>query len=144
MRFETTTPAGAKERLDEGWIQLDVRTPEEFDASHAPGAYNIPVALRHPSGQMALNDKFVEEVGRHFPPESQLVLVCAAGMRSARACEMLVAAGYQHLVNMYGGFSGARDMSGQVVERGWQDCGYPVVNGPCEERGYPALQGDKD
>ena len=32
--------------------------------------------------------------------------------------------GYTHLVNMAGGFLGATDMSGNVVEPGWVACGF--------------------
>jgi rhodanese-related sulfurtransferase len=142
VAFETRNPTASKELLDsgQGWIYLDVRTPEEFDAGHAPGAYNVPIALRTPRG-MEPNPEFVAVVKKHFDPTQQIVCGCAMGGRSARACEVLGREGYGSLVNMMGGFSGARDMSGQVVEQGWHGLGFPVVTGPCTERGYQVLKG---
>lgn len=35
--------------------------------------------------------------------------------------------GYTKLVNMAGGFHGATDMSGNVVEQGWVACGFETA-----------------
>ena len=43
------------------------------------------------------------------------------------------------MVNMYGGFNGARDPSGQLLEEGWQGCGFDVETG-ASERSYPNLK----
>jgi len=125
--YRTLNPAGAKALLDgqEGWSYIDVRTEEEFALGHAPGAYNVPVALRGPGG-MQQNPRFVEAMAKAFERDAPLVVACAMGGRSARACELLALAGFTRLVNMDGGFSGARDASGAVREPGWQACGYAV------------------
>ncbi len=143
MSFETTNPPGARELLegDDGWIYLDVRTVEEYEQGHAPGAYNIPVVFRSPTGEMSPNDEFATQVAKHFPADTPIVMGCAMGGRSQRACEILAASGYQKLMNMYGGFVGARDPMGQMVEPGWQACGFPTTTGEDPERGYAALQG---
>lgn len=48
----------------------------------------------------------------------------AADGRSLRACEALAAEGYSSLVNMRGGFSGARDKAGNVQQVGWEGLGF--------------------
>jgi len=134
MSYDTTTPEGAKALLDgsDGWTFLDVRTVEEFEAGHVPGAYNAPIAFRGPGG-MELNDAFVPAVAAVFAPDTPLVLGCAAGVRSAHACEALLAAGFTKLVNMDGGFSGSRTMPG------WTACGLEVAR-ECEpERAWSSL-----
>ena len=88
---------------------------------------------------MVPNERFAEVVQRHFAKDARLVLGCAAGMRSERACQSLSALGYQHLVNMDGGFSGARDASGAVVQPGWEACQLPVEREAGEGRTYAEL-----
>ncbi len=141
MSYETLEPKAAAERLEstEGAIYLDVRTPEEYAAGHAPGAYNIPYLLRGPAGAQP-NGSFVDQVAKHFTPQTPLVLGCAAGMRSARACDLLVAAGFESLVNMDGGFSGRSDESGSTVVPGWAECGLPVVQTPESGRSFDDLR----
>ena len=141
MSYRTVNPAGAKELLEgEGpWTYLDVRTVEEFEAGHAPGAYNIPVFFRGAMG-MELNPEFVAAVQAAFPAEAQLVLGCAAGMRSAHACELLASEGYGQLVNLHGGFSGARDPMGRVTEPGWAACGFEVTTECPPERTWEGLR----
>jgi rhodanese-related sulfurtransferase len=140
MAYDTVTPAGAKALLDggEGWIYLDVRTVEEFAAGHAPGAFNAPIAFRTALG-MELNPGFAAAVRRAFAADAPLVLGCAAGVRSARACEVLAAAGFTRLVNMDGGFSGARDGTGTVREPGWASCGFEVTTETAPEHTWAHL-----
>ena len=82
-----------------------------------------------------------EEISVTVPSPDQLVVSCAAGGRSMHACELLVAEGYSNLVNMHGGFSGARDMSGVVLQDGWEALGYPTTDEPQADRTYDALRG---
>ena len=138
MSYRDTTPEGAQELLAEHQV-IDVRTVEEFEAGHPTGAYNIPIAVRTPDGMMAPNSAFVEQVARHFPKDTNLVLGCAAGGRSRHACEQLLTEGYRNLVNMHGGFSGARDEAGRTVEAGWQACGFPVETSCDDERTWRHL-----
>lgn len=55
-----TATAAAPRRVDaqeaaqlhkDGWHYLDVRTPQEYQGGHAPGATNIPFMLRTDAGQ---------------------------------------------------------------------------------------------
>lgn len=127
MSYQDLNPTESKRLIEEeDWTYLDVRTVEEFEAGHAPGAFNAPVFFRGPGG-MEPNEAFVEGVKRLFEADSKLVLGCAAGVRSARACELLAVEGFTSLVNMHGGFSGARDATGAVTEPGWAACGFEVT-----------------
>jgi rhodanese-related sulfurtransferase len=134
MSYDTVTPTGAKALFDGdgGWTYVDVRTVEEFEAGHAPGSYNAPIAFRTAMG-MEMNEAFLDAVRAAFPPDAPLVLGCAAGVRSARACEVLAAAGYKRLVNMDGGFSGSRTV------QGWVAHGLPVTGACAPERTWAAL-----
>jgi metal-sulfur cluster biosynthetic enzyme/rhodanese-related sulfurtransferase len=70
---------------------LDVRTPAEFNAGHIPRALSIPLD--------ELEDRLAE-----LPPRDRPVLVtCAAGGRSASACEVLAEHGWTRLLNLVGG-----------------------------------------
>jgi rhodanese-related sulfurtransferase len=140
MATRNKTPSDAKALLDSGagWIYLDVRTVEEFDAGHAPGASNIPIMTRGPAG-MTPNAEFASVVQRTFPRDAKLIVGCASGPRSTRACEVLAAAGYANLVNMEGGFMGARDETGRPVP-GWATSGLPVEKTAPAEHTYAHLK----
>jgi len=85
-------------------VYLDVRTPEEFAASHPKGAINIPLLLKAGDG-MAPNPEFLTQVQSAFPKkDSAVCLGCAAGKRSEMAAAKLAEVGYTNLVNVNGGF----------------------------------------
>ena len=70
---------------------LDVRTPAEFASGHIPNAHLIPLD--------ELEDRLAE-----LPTKDAMLLVhCAAGGRSASACETLGQRGYTGLLNLVGG-----------------------------------------
>ncbi|MFB7509897.1 rhodanese-like domain-containing protein, partial [Streptomyces broussonetiae] len=72
----------ARGRLREFTV-IDVRTPAEYVSGHLPGALNVPVdQLRR-----ALPDI------RHAAERGEVLLVCASGARSSRACEFLAGQG---------------------------------------------------
>ena len=78
----------AKRIMDtqEGYIILDVRTQEEFDEKHIPGAVLIPDYEITNKAEEILNDK------------KQLILVyCRSGRRSKLAAEALVELGYTNI-----------------------------------------------
>ncbi|MEV6979521.1 rhodanese-like domain-containing protein [Kitasatospora sp. NPDC093806] len=76
------TPAQAHPRLATLTV-VDVRTPGEYAAGHVPGALNIPLD-RLRDALPAL---------RTAAARGELLVVCASGARSGRACADLAAAG---------------------------------------------------
>ena len=64
-----------------------------------------------------------------FPKDAKLVLGCRSGVRSLKAADLLIAAGYSNLVDQRAGFDGPKDPFGQVAEPGWGRVGLPVAKG---------------
>ncbi len=110
---------------DEGWTYLDVRTEEEFDEGHAPGALNIPVAVRTPRG-MQPNPDFLKEVQAELSSDAPVITACLRGGRSMRAAALLLEAGFVQVVDMRGGWDGEMDGFGTIVYPGWLRRGLPV------------------
>jgi len=127
MPHRDLNPEEAKKLLDgpEGWIYLDVRTEEEFRTGHAAGARNLPIFVRNASGRMAPNPDFAAQAKRLFPKESRLVVGCASGVRSLRACDALATEGYTNLANLSSGFMGRQNPETGRLELGWRACGLP-------------------
>lgn len=70
---------------------LDVRTPGEQAAGVIPGAQRIPV------------DELPSRLAEVPKGKARTLVVCAAGGRSAAACELLSGEGYDGLLNLSGG-----------------------------------------
>jgi len=119
MAFDNIDPRTAAARQAEGSRYIDVRTPEEFAAGHPVGAVNIPVAFAGPAG-MVPNPDFVSVVQRHFSADTPLLVGCKSGGRSARAADLLEAAGYTTLANVDGGYHG------KPGQQGWLPLGLPT------------------
>ena len=86
--YMNITAKEAKEIMDTetGYIVLDVRTREEFDQGHIPGAILIPDTEIRTKAEAVLTDK------------DQLILVyCRSGRRSKLAAEILVELGYTNI-----------------------------------------------
>ena len=108
-------PSDADTFMSTGSPYLDVRTPAEFAAGHAPGAINVDF--------LAAGDDFVAQVEKALPAEKAdgkpIIVGCKSGRRSASAAAMLAAAGYHQrgiLVDVQGGFD-AWLASGLPVEK---------------------------
>lgn len=142
MSFQTLNPAGVQSLLaeDPEYVYLDVRSVQEFEQGHVPGSFNVPLLFMTPAG-MQPNPDFLAAVQRHFGKERKLVLGCKAGGRSERACMLLASQGYETLVNMAGGFHGATDMSGSVLEPGWAACGFDTTRAAEPGRSWRELSG---
>ncbi|PSC70112.1 GPR1 FUN34 yaaH protein [Micractinium conductrix] len=131
--FGNVDVKGAAELVQSGASQyVDVRTPEEFQAGHAPGAANVPVMLKQ-GGAMTPNPEFVKQFEAAFPDKSaQLCVGCQSGKRSDIAAQMLSAAGYSALQNVEGGFAA------------WAGAGLPVTKEKGERHsmsdGPPSVQ----
>ena len=93
--YEQITPAEAKALMDseDGYVILDVRTPEEFAAGHIAGAILIPDYEIREKAESILTDK------------DQLILVyCRSGRRSKNAASELAKLGYTN-IKEFGGIN---------------------------------------
>lgn len=93
---DATLQQGLELALRDDVHVLDVRTPQETAAGVLPGAQLIPVDQ-------------LEERWREVPKGKTTLVYCAAGARSAAACEFLSQHGYTDLHNLevgYGGWTG--------------------------------------
>jgi rhodanese-related sulfurtransferase len=140
MPYRNVNPVQAKELLDsgEGWTYVDVRSEGEFAAGHPEGALNVPIAVGTPP-RMQINADFLAVMKANFKKDARLVLGCASGQRSAKACEILVNAGFHELANLSSGFHGSRNPFGQV-EKGWAAQGLPSSTAPKPEQTYEQLR----
>ena len=86
--YVNITAEEAKKIMDseEGYIILDVRTREEYDEGHIPGAIQIS------------HEEIAEKAEEVLPDKDQLILVyCRSGRRSEIAAEALVELGYTNI-----------------------------------------------
>ena len=86
--YVNITAEEAKQIMDseEGYIILDVRTQEEYDEGHIPGATQISY------------EEITEKVEEVLTDKDQLILVyCRSGRRSKIAAEALVELGYTNI-----------------------------------------------
>ena len=101
--YMNITAQEAKVIMDsqEDYTILDVRTQEEYDQGHIPGAILIPDYEIEEKAEQVLQDK------------DQLLLVyCRSGRRSKLAAEALVALGYTNIKE----FGGIIDWPYEVVK----------------------------
>src|SRR4030067_1477445 len=90
--IKNVSPKEAKELIDSGneVFLLDVRTKEEYNESHIKTAHLVPV----------------QELEQHIaliPKDKNVVVYCASGKRSARACEILKNKGLKALYHIKSG-----------------------------------------
>jgi len=92
----------ALQEAGDGALFVDVRTPEEYQSGHVPGAINIP--------RNQLHSRLAElEHAR-----DRLVVYCERGPRAAAAAATLVSAG----------FTGVRHLAGDMAA--WRAAGLPI------------------
>jgi rhodanese-related sulfurtransferase len=125
---------------DPDCIYLDVRSIPEFDAGHPERAINIPIMHFDPMRGMYPNEDFTAVVEANVPKDAKIVVGCKSGMRSARACEVLGQLGYTNAANVRGGFVGAMDNMGRVVEPGWSMLNLPLSADLDDDASYEALK----
>ena len=124
---------------DPAYIYLDVRSVPEFEAGHAAKAINIPIMHLTPGVGMSPNPDFVAVVEASLPKDAKLVVGCKTGGRSARACEIMSQMGYANVANIRGGFVGAMDNLGRLIEPGWSMLNLPTCTECDGEAHYEAL-----
>ena len=100
--YRQVSPEEAAAMMEEetDYIILDVRTQEEYEAAHIPGAICIP------------NETIGTEDIPELPGKDQLILVyCRSGNRSKQASEKLAKQGYTNIVE----FGGINSWTGETV-----------------------------
>ena len=129
-------------QADEGYTYIDVRSTPEYDQGHPAGAFNVPLLHLDPATRrMQPNLDFLAVVKATQASDAGLLIGCQMGGRSARAAEMLAAAGYTDVSNVLGGFGGARDRAtGQVLHEGWAEAGLPVETAATPGGSYDELR----
>jgi rhodanese-related sulfurtransferase len=84
---ETSPATGAH------WVLIDVRENDEFRAGHLPGARGI--------GRGVLEYHIADEVP---DTDTEIVLYCRGGNRSALAADALQTMGYSNVLSLRGGY----------------------------------------
>ena len=114
---------------------IDVRTPEEYAfVGHPEMAWNIPYAFvtyHRKDGRTEygpqLNPAFVAEVQRLAQPGDTLLVMCRSGDRSAKAVDLLAAAGMKNAYSVIDGVEGDKVTDpdsvfvGKRMKNGWKN-----------------------
>lgn len=90
MRMSGGKSVAALEKITGGALVVDVRTADEYQGGHYEGARNIPVQEL---------EARINELG---DKKRAVVVYCASGARSARAADILAAAGFTDVTNAGG------------------------------------------
>jgi rhodanese-related sulfurtransferase len=130
-------PRDAHTKMAEGYVCLDVRLEEEYEAAHPPGAYNVPFAFD--DLEIHLNPDFVTVVARTFPKRAKLIVMCRGTQsRSEAARKALVAAGFEDVSTMDPNWDRESRLMGDW-QKGWVDSGLPSEAGAPPGRAYASL-----
>jgi rhodanese-related sulfurtransferase len=105
-RIKETTVDEVKARLDRGekFLLVDVREDSEWDKDHLPGSVHMSKGVIERDVEQKVPDV-----------NTEMVLYCGGGYRSALAADNLQKMGYTRAISMDGGI------------RGWREKGYPLV-----------------
>ncbi len=105
-RVRETTVDQVKARLDRGekLVLVDVREESEFAKDHLPGAIHLGKGVIERDVEQRIPDT-----------DTELILYCGGGFRSALAADNLQKMGYTNVLSMDGGI------------RGWREKGYPLT-----------------
>lgn len=75
-------------------ILVDVRTPEEYEFYHLPGAIHLDY----------LGPDFIDEL-EQMDADAHYFVYCRSGRRSVRACTLMRNGGFTHIYNLDGGLA---------------------------------------
>lgn len=90
----TIPPEDTRQKLAHGALIIDVRTMQEYQAGHIPGAINIPYDKINAAIEQMNLDK-----------DREIITYCQSGRRANIAKSVLENAGFEHVFN--GGRYGA-------------------------------------
>jgi rhodanese-related sulfurtransferase len=105
-RIRETSIGEVKAKMDRGekFLLVDVREESEFTKDHLPGAIHLGKGI------------IERDIEARVPAlDSELVLYCGGGFRSALAADNLQKMGYTNVISMDGGI------------RDWREKGYPLT-----------------
>jgi rhodanese-related sulfurtransferase len=105
-RVRETDVDAVKKRMDRGdkFLRVDVREESEFAKDHLPGAIHLGKGV------------IERDIEARVPElDTEMVLYCGGGFRSALAADNLQKMGYTNVISMDGGI------------RGWREKNYPLV-----------------
>ena len=105
-RIREVTVAVAIERIKGGAVLIDVREDSEFETAHAHGAKHM--------GRGVIDRDIVQNF---MEKDTELILYCGGGYRSALAADMIQKMGYTNVWSMAGGWAA------------WQEAEAPIVIG---------------
>jgi rhodanese-related sulfurtransferase len=107
-RVKECTIDDVKKRMDRGdkFILVDVREESEYAKDHLPNAIHL--------GKGVIERDIEARVPDH---NSEMILYCGGGFRSALAADNLQKMGYTNVISMDGGV------------RGWREKNYPFTKG---------------
>jgi rhodanese-related sulfurtransferase len=107
-RIRETDVDTVKKRMDRGdkFVLVDVREESEFAKDHLPGAIHLGKGV------------IERDIEARVPElETEMILYCGGGFRSALAADNLQKMGYSNVISMDGGI------------RGWREKGYTLIRG---------------
>ena len=112
-RIRETDVTTVAERLRRGdaFLLVDTREESEWARGHLPGAVHLGKGILERDVEARVPDL-----------DTEIVLYCGGGYRSALAADALQRMGYTNVASMDGGF------------RGWKAAGHPVVGAGEDER----------
>jgi rhodanese-related sulfurtransferase len=108
-RVRETNVDAVKTRIDRGdkFILVDVREESEFAKDHLPSAIHLGKGI------------IERDIEARVPElDTEMILYCGGGFRSALAADNLQKMGYTNVISMDGGI------------RDWREKGYPLEAGP--------------
>ena len=102
-RIREVTVEETRDRLNDGAKLIDVREDNEWDTAHAAGATHMGRGI------------IERDIVQTFPEkDTELILYCGGGYRSALATDMLQKMGYTNVFSMAGGW------------KAWKESGAPI------------------
>ncbi|PYT01301.1 MAG: sulfurtransferase [Acidobacteria bacterium] len=102
-RIREVSVEEAQVRMNEGAKLIDVREDNEWETSHADGATHMGRGI------------IERDIVQTFPEkDTELILYCGGGYRSALATDMLQKMGYTNVFSMAGGW------------KAWKESGAPI------------------
>ena len=104
-RIKEVSVAETRDRIDAGAILIDVREDNEWEAAHAANATHLGKGIIERDIETQVPDK-----------DTELILYCGGGYRSALVADTLQQMGYTNIWSMAGGW------------KAWKESGAPISN----------------